>query len=214
MIEIVVEFDAEIQEYVQGELEKTCIRLDHCHQCLAVGKMIGHGYYDRQPQDCKKSWTIRIKRWRCKACGKTVSVLPSFLLRYRHYLLDVIAKVLALRFEQQASWAKAMSGGTPEEFPTKRTRQRWCEAYSVQARRWLGAVQSALATQDSLSAWLDAHGESPQAQSAEQALLVASEHLLSWAKTRWAQQLASYGLGKRMQFLWFWGAGQGLGRLV
>lgn len=175
--------------------------------------MIGHGYYERQPEDGGKGWLIRIKRWKCKACGKTVSVLPSFLLRFRHYLLEVIANALALRLEKQASWAEVRAGCSSAGMPGEQTIRRWCASYSEQAGRWLGAVQSTLAQQDSLSTWLDAHGESPQAQSAGQALLTASEHLLSWAKTQWAQ-LTSYGLEKRMQFLWFWGAGQGLGRLV
>lgn len=213
MIEIVAEFDAGIQEYVKEELEKTCIHPDDCPICQAVGQMIGHGYYKRQPQDGGKGWLIRIKRWKCKACGKTVSVLPSFLLRYRHYLLEVIEKVLALRFEKKALWDEVIGKCSPLDLPAKRTVQRWCASYGEQAGRWLGAVQSTLAQQDSLSTWLDAHGEAPQAQNAGQALLAASEHLLGWAKTQWTE-LASYGLEKRLQFLWFWGTGQGLGRLV
>ena len=194
-------------------LEKTCLRPDRCHKCLAEGQMIGHGYYKRQPQDGRQSWEIRIKRWRCKACGKTVSVLPSFLLRYRHYLLAVIQLVLSWRFEKKAFWDDVIAKCSHQGLPVKRTVQRWCASYGEQAERWLGAVQSTLAQQDSLSTWLDAHGEAPQAQNAGQALLTASEHLLGWAKAQWAQ-LSGYGLEKRMQFLWFWGAGQGLGRLV
>jgi hypothetical protein len=38
-------------------------------------------------------------------------------------------------------------------------------------------------------------------------------HLLAWAKTRWTE-LAHYGLKDRLRFLWHWGAGQGLGRLI
>ena len=49
--------------------------------------------------------------------------------------------------------------------------------------RWLGAVQSQLARQDSPSAWLDPHGEALRAGNAAQALLAASVHLLAWGKT-------------------------------
>jgi hypothetical protein len=45
------------------------------------------------------------------------------------------------------------------------------------------------------------------------ALLHAALHLLAWAKTRWAE-LAGYSLEDRLRFLWHWGAGRGLGRLV
>ena len=213
MARIVAEFGLGVQGYVRERQECSCVRPDGCQNCLAAGQMIGHGYYQRQPKDDGKGWVIRIKRWLCKACGQTVSVLPSFLLRYRHYLLEVIEKVLALRFEKQASWASVMAGCSPQGLPAERTVQRWCESYGEQAGRWLEAVQSSLAVLDSRSAWLDAHGEAPRAENAGQALLIASEHLLGWAKTQWAQ-LANHGLEKRLQFLWFWGASQGLGRLV
>ena len=213
MARIVAEFGCEIQEYAEKGPEHICARPGNCPNCLAEGQMIGHGSYQRQPQDGRQSWEIRIKRWRCKVCGKTVSVLPSFLLRYRHYLLEVIQLVLSSRFEKTAYWEEVIAKHSHQGLPAKRTVQRWCASYGEQAGRWLGAVQSTLAQQDSLSTWLDAHGEAPQAQNAGQALLTASEHLLGWAKTQWAQ-LSDYGLEKRMQFLWFWGAGQGLGRLV
>ena len=74
-------------------------------------------------------------------------------------------------------------------------------------------VQEWLAQQDSRSGWLDAQGEALQADSPEQALLAASEHLLAWAKTKWPE-FAEYGLDKRLRFLWLWGANLGLGRLV
>lgn len=48
---------------------------------------------------------------------------------------------------------------------------------------------------------LDAQGEALQSSNPAQALLAASEHLLAWAKTEWAE-LANYGLNKRFHFLW------------
>jgi hypothetical protein len=90
--------------------------------------------------------------------------------------------------------------------------QRWCGSFAEQASRWLGAVQATLAQQDSRSPWLDPHGEALQGHLA-QALLGASEHLLAWGKTRWAEA-AKYGRNDRMRFLWWWSSGRGLGRLV
>lgn len=91
--------------------------------------------------------------------------------------------------------------------------QRWCKSYGGQAARWLGAVQETLARQDSASAWLDAPGEAARAQTAAEALLYVSEHLLAWGKTRWLEA-AEYGRNERMRFLWLWGASQKLGRLI
>jgi len=175
--------------------------------------MIGHGYYRRKPRDGLEVYPMQIKRWRCKECGRTVSVLPSFLLRYRQYLLRVIEAVLALRFEVLGSWAAILASVAGSGYPALRTLQRWCASFGEQATRWQKGVQEWLAQQDSRSGWLDAQGEALQAGSSEQALLAASEHLLAWGKWQWAE-MAGYGLEKRLSFLWLWGANQGLGRLV
>jgi hypothetical protein len=56
-------------------------------------------------------------------------------------------------------------------------------------------------------------GESAGPRDAPRALLQAALHLLAWAKTRWAK-VTNYGLADRLRFLWHWGAGRGLGRLI
>jgi transposase-like protein len=175
--------------------------------------MIGHGYYRRKPRDGLGVYPLLIKRWRCKECGRTVSVLPSFLLRYRQYLLRVIGAVLTLRYEGLASWAAILANVAEIGYPALRTIQRWCRSFREQAGRWLKAVQEWLAQQDSRSGWLDAQGDALKAGSPEQALLAASEHLLAWGKSHQAE-IAEYGLDKRLHFLWLWGARLGLGRLV
>ncbi len=70
-----------------------------------------------------------------------------------------------------------------------------------------------MAQQDSSSSWLDPQGEAPQAANIVIALLMASLHLLAWAKTQWPE-LVGYGLNDRLRFLGLWGNGRGLGRLV
>lgn len=140
-------------------------------------------------------------------------MLPSFLLRYRHYLVRVIQAVLSLRYERLVSWmavVRQLAGGG---YPAVRTMQRWCASFGEQAGSWLKAIQEWLAQQDSRSGWLDAQGESLQANCVEQALMAASQHLLAWGKTVW-EEIADDGLEKWMAFVWLWGAGRGLKRLV
>jgi hypothetical protein len=69
-----------------------------------------------------------------------MSILASFLLRNRHYLLRVIGAVLALRFEAGTSWAAILAGLAGGGYPALRTIQHWCSSYGEQARRWLKAV--------------------------------------------------------------------------
>jgi hypothetical protein len=156
---------------------------------------------------------VEIKRWLCKVCGRTMSVLPDFLLSFRHYVVPVIEGVLEDHCEKKLSWAEVKEKNSPENFPALRTMQRWCRSYGGEAARWLRAVQELLAQQDSFSTWLDAQGEAPRAQTAAEALLAASEHLLAWGKTQWAEA-AGYGRNERLHFLWLWGANRGMGRLV
>lgn len=210
---IVADFGCNEQEYSSGSRHEDAPRPGGCLSCGQKGCLIGHGYYRRKPRDQLRAYPLRIKRWLCKECGRTNSVLPSFLLRHRHYLLRVIEVELVRRFEGQASWAVILAEYAGSGYPALRTLQRWCATFGEQAQRWLKAVQEWLAQQDSHSGWLDAQGEALQADSPEQALLTASEHLLAWAKSQWAE-LAEYGLEKRLSFLWQWGASQGLGRLV
>lgn len=212
------------EEYNQEEQLKDHDRPGVCLLCGEVGCLIGHGYYLRKPKglvSCKDAGTvprksigmIRIKRWLCKQCHRTISVLPDFLLAFRHYVVPVIQAVIEARWGCGRSWAELEAECAEAGAPARRTMQRWSGSFAEQANRWLGAVQGTLAQQDSGSGWLDPHGEALQAVGPAQALLGASEHLLAWGKTRWAEA-ACYGRNDRLRFLWWWSSGRGLGRLV
>ena len=174
---------------------------------------MGHGFYRRKPKGLREGYVIWIKRWRCRACFHTTSCFPNLVLSFRHYLLAIIEQAVVVRFEQQASWEKVELQSAAQRTPALRTLRRWCCAFAGQASTWLAAVQQALAQQDSPSPWLDPQGEAPQAGSCAQALLSASLHLLAWAQTQW-RELGGYGLNNRLKFLWLWGSGRQLGRLV
>jgi transcription elongation factor Elf1 len=197
----------------QGYQRDNCPRPGGCPHCGSEGCMIGNGYYPRKAKDALHAYQVEIKRWLCKVCGRTMAVLPDFLLSFRHYLMRVVEGVLEDRLENKLSWAKVKAKNSPANFPALRTMQRWCKAYGGEAARWLGAVQETLAQQDSYSSWLDPQGEAPKVQNVAEALLVASEHLLAWGKTQWAEAVG-YGRNERLRFLWLWGADRGLGRLV
>jgi hypothetical protein len=175
--------------------------------------LIGHGFYERKALSPTQVYVLRIKRWYCTACQRTVSLLPSFLLRFRHYLLDVIQSVVILRFEDSASWAQVARRSTVDGAPSSRTMRRWCDSWAEHASVWWAAIQQTLAEHNAASPLLDPLGESAGPRDAPRALLQAALHLLAWAKTRWPE-LATHGLADRLRFLWQWGAGRGLGRLI
>jgi len=205
-------------EYYRDHFEELDIpRPGKCRHCQAVDSFIGHGSYWRRPLDRWKDYLIRIRRWLCKACRRTVSILPSFLLRSRRYLLAVVRQVVTARFEDDASWGQIEQQGTTEAnddfVPSQRTIRRWCRSFDEQAPRWLGAVQRVLADHDVTLPLLDPLGEATVARTAAGALLHGATQLVAWAKTEW-DDLADYSRDDRLRLLWQWGHAQGLGRLV
>ena len=222
---IVCDFQCTVEYYRDHFEELDIPRPGRCPHCQAVDSFIGHGSYWRRPLDRWKDYLIRIRRWLCKACGHTVSILPSFLLRFRRYLLDLIGQVVTARFEDDASWGQIEQQGTTEALglspvegnddcvPSERTIRRWCHSLEEQGPRWLGAVQRVLADHDVTLPLLDPLGEATVARTAAGALLHGATQLLAWAKTEW-DDLADYGRDDRLRFLWQWGHAQGLGRLV
>ena len=209
---IVIEFGGLVHEYVARfpQLEFPPEECPHCH---AVQLFISHGFYLRKALSPTRVYLVYIKRWYCKSCHHTLSLLPSCLLRFRHYLLEVIESVIVTRFEDGASWHRVSQRCTVEGAPAPRTLRRWSVSFAAHAPAWLGPVLETLARHDASSPLLDPLGENAGPREAPRALLQAAVHFLAWAKTRWSE-VANYGLADRLRFLWHWGAGQGLGRLI
>jgi hypothetical protein len=210
---IVTDFACSVQAYVKHFAGLVFPRPQVCPHCRASGQFIGHGFYLRKALDQTQVYLVWIKRWYCKACQRTLSALPSFLLRFRHYVLEVIEQVVRARFEIGASWRQLRQSCTQQAAPSDRSIKRWCSSFAEQAARWWAAVQGELAQHDSGSPALNPLGEAVNIQDAPRALLQVALHLLAWGKTQWAE-LAEYGLNDRLRFLWQWGYEQGLGRLI
>lgn len=212
-VAIVTEFGCDVQTYMKEFKHLHFPRPKKCMNCQAVDLCIGHGYYTRKPLDQQKAYVIQIKRWLCKGCRCTISLLPSFLLRHRHYVLEVIQQVVVTRFEKQDSWSQVSQRCSEEGAPSERTIKRWSQSFSEHASNWLAVVQQTLARHDATLPWLDALGEATQVRETGSALLQAATHLLAWAKTNWAEVIV-YGQDDRLRFLWQWGHSQGMGRLI
>ncbi len=159
--------------------------------------MIGHGFYPRKALGPVKVHVLRIKRWHCKACHRTVSLLPSFLLRFRHYLLVVIQSVVVTRFEDEASWAQVSRRCAVEGAPSPRTIRRWCDLLAEHASAWWAAVQQTLAEHNATSPLLDPLGETAGPRNAPRALLQAA---FLWREKRKVRKDATLSLqGNRYQ---------------
>lgn len=68
--------------------------LDCCPICRAKNRLQRHGFYERNAVVEECSFRIPICRLLCPDCGKTVSILPMFLLPYFQYTIDFILRIL------------------------------------------------------------------------------------------------------------------------
>ena len=155
---IIQDFGGSVQDYVAHFARIVFLRPVCCPHCGQRDKLTGHGFYWRKAKDQTQVFRIRVKRWLCKACRRTLSVLPSFVLRFRHYLLAVIQAVVVARYEDQASWRETTLRCATDGLPALRTIGRWCRSFAEQAPAWWAAVQTTLAQQDSASSVLDPLG--------------------------------------------------------
>jgi transposase-like protein len=204
---IVFGYSESVKQYQTEYEDLKVARPKSCPQCQADEQMIGHGSYRRKVRDRAAVYWIRVRRWLCKACKRTISALPDLVLLYRWYITGVVQEILTLRYGEEMSWREIEE--QIEDAPHLRTMQRWCRAFEAMAVTWLAWIARVLAEQDSRSVWLEQGGGD---RSGER-LLSGAMHLLEWARGRW-RELQEYGLTDWLRFLWVWGWEQGLGRPV
>jgi len=201
------------EEYDKQEQQRNCVRPEICPLCGGVGCLIGHGYYFRKSKGGRGGGVIWIKRWLCKLCHRTTSVLPDFLFAFRHYVVETIQAAIEERFWSRKSWAGVKLECACRGAPALRTMQRWCTSFAKETPQWLRVVQDVLEQQGHGGLRTDPNGNAMEDDCKEQALLNASECLLAQGKAC-RPELAGYGRKDRMRFLWLWSSGRGLGRLV
>ena len=72
-------------------------RPDHCPQCEAHRPLTAHGFYRRTLVNVVFDGTIRVRRYLCHCCKRTVSLLPDFALPYIRFGITVISFFLIAR---------------------------------------------------------------------------------------------------------------------
>jgi hypothetical protein len=71
---------------------------------------------------------IRIQRVRCTRCGRTTKVLPSFLLAYKSFSIDVLKALLSAYLDDPINWKKS-----PQIYIDLSTAYRWLRTIELQA---------------------------------------------------------------------------------
>lgn len=127
LMQILHPFAGTVQQYVKQLDDADRYRPRHCPQCESKHPLIAHGFYARTIVDSDFDGTIRVRRYLCLACQRTVSLLPEFALPYLRSSLAVIALFLIARLLQAKSLVAALPRSSPYQrgqFWVRRFRSR------------------------------------------------------------------------------------------
>lgn len=88
-MQIIHDFKISPVQYYQNGQDNDFPVIEKCPRCQ--DRMIKNGFYERAIITIsRQTYIIFIRRYRCKYCGHTVSILPSFLLPFFQRSLEFI----------------------------------------------------------------------------------------------------------------------------
>jgi transposase-like protein len=167
-----------VQRYIEQLSDPNSCRPNHCPLCQAKHPLTAHGFYSRTIVDSDFDGVIRVRRYLCQTCRRTVSLLPEFALPYLRSSIAVIALFLVARLLQTKPLKAALPVGSPYQrgqFWLRRFRSRAQALCASLAGRTTpppapNFVQRALAMLET-SGWIPAH---------RFLFTQLREHLLGW----------------------------------
>ena len=137
-MQILHPFAGSVQQYNEQLSDPDAHRPNHCPQCQAKRPLSAHGFYTRTLIDTAFDGVIRVRRYLCNACQRTVSLLPEFILPYLRSSLIVIALFLAARL-LVGQTIKAAARTAPPPMPYQRG-QFWIRRLRAQAQSLCAAL--------------------------------------------------------------------------
>lgn len=130
-MQILHPFLGSVQQYTEQLSDPNPHRPGYCPQCQARHPLTAHGFYTRTLMDVAFDGIIRVRRYLCQSCRRTVSLLPEFVLPYLRSNILVIALFLLARLLQGQTLAAAMQA-TQISMPYQRG-QFWIRRFRQQA---------------------------------------------------------------------------------
>jgi hypothetical protein len=121
-----------LQQYLESISDPDRYRPDHCPQCQAKQPLIGHGFYVRTLVDCSFDSAIRVRRYLCRLCKRTVSLLPELALPWLRFSVTVISLFLVAHLLQGLTLAAAAVAAQQPAMPYQRG-QFWVRRFRQQA---------------------------------------------------------------------------------
>jgi hypothetical protein len=133
-----------IQQYMRDIQENSAAdryRPDHCPLCQARCGLLAHGFYYRTLVHIEFDHWIPIRRYLCRLCGRTVSLLPDFALPYLRHSTVIISLFLVSRLLAGRNLAAAAQAAFQPDMPYQRG-QFWVRRFRKQASGLCAALVS------------------------------------------------------------------------
>jgi transposase-like protein len=130
-MQILHPFAGSVRQYNEHLADPDCYRPGYCPQCHTKHPLTAHGFYTRTLIDTAYDGVIRVRRYLCQACQRTVSLLPEFVLPYLRSSLAVIALFLITRL-LLAQTLNGAADTAPPPMPYQRG-QFWIRRFRAQA---------------------------------------------------------------------------------
>jgi hypothetical protein len=138
-MQILHPFTGSVEQYAAEISDPSRYRPDRCPQCEAHGPLTAHGFYSRTVVDRVFDGTIRVRRYLCRCCKRTVSLLPDFALPYIRFGVTVISLFLIGRLLGGRTLAAAAIAAGLSPTPYQRG-QFWIRRFRKQAERLCAAL--------------------------------------------------------------------------
>ncbi len=132
-------FTGSIQQYSEAISDPDRYRPDHCPQCEAQQPLNAHGFYSRTLVDLGYDGAIRVRRYLCLLCRRTVSLLPEFALPWLRFSLTVISLFLVAHLLRGLTLAAAALAASQRAMPYQRG-QFWIRRFRRQAEHLCAAL--------------------------------------------------------------------------
>ena len=142
-MQILHPFHDSIQLYEEQISDPDRCRPDICPQCQASCPLIAHGFYSRTLVDVAFDGTIRVRRYLCRLCKRTISLLPDFALPYLRFSLPVISLFLVARLLSGRTLREAADvAAQPNNNMPYQRGQFWIRRFQKQAAALCAALAS------------------------------------------------------------------------
>ncbi len=136
-----------IQQYMEQIDDPDRGRPCSCPQCQAKEPLRAHGFYRRTIVDEAFDGVIRIRRYLCLACLRTVSLLPEWALPFMRFSIPIIARTVKARLMEERTWKEAAPRTSHQRG------QHWVRRFANQAEP-LSAAMAALTVVSTASSFL------------------------------------------------------------